>query len=274
LAAFLCSQFLFLKAQENNKLPGEIHGNFEMTTQFYSVDTIIGAPIVPEKVLMNGFLNLIYTKDKFTAGLRYEAYQNVLQGFDPGYAGSGIPFRYGTYSGDLLEITAGNFYEQFGSGLIFRSYEERGLGVDNAMEGMRVKAKVRPGIYLKGMIGRQRLFFAQSNGIVRGIDGEFNLNEAFEGLAEKKTKVILGSSFVSKYQADDNVTYNLPENVAAAGGRLNLIRGNFSILYNNYINPALNKSCIFRAPTILFFCATINEVIFLPCKISTALVAN
>lgn len=90
MAAFLCSQFLFLKAQENNKIPGEIHGNFEMTTQFYSVDTVIGAPIVPEKVLMNGFLNLIYTKDKFTAGLRYEAYQNVLQGFDPGYAGSGI----------------------------------------------------------------------------------------------------------------------------------------------------------------------------------------
>ena len=108
MAAFLCSQFLFLKAQENNKLPGEIHGNFEMTTQFYSVDTIIGAPIVPEKVLMNGFLNLIYTKDKFTAGLRYEAYQNVLQGFDPGYAGSGIPFRYGTYSGDLLEIGCGS----------------------------------------------------------------------------------------------------------------------------------------------------------------------
>lgn len=258
LAAFLCSQFLFLKAQENNKLPGEIHGNFEMTTQFYSVDTIIGAPIVPEKVLMNGFLNLIYTKDKFTAGLRYETYQNVLQGFDPGYAGSGIPFRYATYSGDLLEITAGNFYEQFGSGLIFRSYEERGLGVDNAMEGMRVKAKVRPGIYLKGMIGRQRLFFAQSNGIVRGIDGEFNLNEAFEGLAEKKTKVILGSSFVSKYQADDNVTYNLPENVAAGGGRLNLIRGNFSI-FSEYVykanDPSADNNFIYK-PGQAFFIST------------------
>ena len=47
---------------------------------------------------MNGFLNLIYTKDKFTAGLRYEAYQNVLQGFDPGYAGEGFS---GDVSGDV-----------------------------------------------------------------------------------------------------------------------------------------------------------------------------
>ena len=39
---------------------GEIHGNFEATTQYYIDDTIIGAPPVPEKVLMNGFLNLFY----------------------------------------------------------------------------------------------------------------------------------------------------------------------------------------------------------------------
>ena len=44
--------------------------------------------------------------------------------------------RYATYSIDNLEITAGNYYDQLGSGLIFRSYEEKGLGIDNAMDGV------------------------------------------------------------------------------------------------------------------------------------------
>ncbi len=255
MAAVFCSQFFFLKAQEEQKSVGEIHGNFDMTTQFYSIDTVIGAPIVPEKLLMNGFLNLIYTKDRFTAGLRYEAYHNVLQGFDPGYAGTGIPFRYASYRGDRMEITAGNFYEQFGSGLIFRSYEERGLGVDNAMEGIRVKGKIGNGLYVKGVIGRQRIFFAQSPGIVRGADAELNINETFPSLSESKTKLILGTSFVSKYQQDDNVTYILPENVAAGGGRLNLIRGNFSI-FSEYVykanDPSADNGFIYKPGQAIF----------------------
>ena len=46
-----------------------------------------------------------------------------------------------TYTIDGLEITAGNFYEQFGSGLIFRSYEEKGLGIDNAMDELDSNTK-------------------------------------------------------------------------------------------------------------------------------------
>lgn len=259
LVAIAALSFFSIKAISQEKSVGEIHGNFETITQFYSIDTVIGAPIVPEKILMNGFLNLIYTKDKFSAGVRYETYQNVLQGFDPGYEGSGIPFRYATYSGDILELTAGNFYEQFGSGLIFRSYEERGLGVDNAMEGIRVRAKVRPGIYLKGVVGRQRLFFSQSAGIVRGFDGEFNLNEAMPFLSEKKTKITLGASYVSKYQPDDNVTYILPENVGAGGGRLSLMRGNFSI-FSEYIykanDPSADNNFIYKPGQAIFLSAS------------------
>ena len=36
-----------------------------------------------------------------------------------------------------IDVTIGNFYDQFGSGLVFRSYEERNLGIDNAMDGFR-----------------------------------------------------------------------------------------------------------------------------------------
>ena len=42
---------------------GDVHGNFQATAQYYVPDTTIGAPNVPEKMLMNGFANIIYTTE-------------------------------------------------------------------------------------------------------------------------------------------------------------------------------------------------------------------
>ena len=35
-----------------------------------------------------------------------------------------------------LDVTIG-FYEQYGSGMILRAYEERQLGIDNALDGIK-----------------------------------------------------------------------------------------------------------------------------------------
>ncbi|HWY33922.1 MAG TPA: DUF6029 family protein, partial [Nitrosopumilaceae archaeon] len=228
---------------------GQIHGNFQVDTQYYLKDTSIGAPIVKEKILSNGFGNLNYTNGNFSAGLRYESYQNVMQGFDPRYKGQGIPYRYARYRHKDIDFTIGNFYEQFGSGLIFRSYEERGLLYDNAMDGMRVIFYPKKGISLKGIIGKQRTFFGLSPGIVRGVDGEININELFDSLSSKKTKVIIGGSFVSKYQASQDPLLVLPENVGCYGGRINVIRGGFNFFseYAYKINdPSLSNNNSFR----------------------------
>jgi len=201
---------------------GDVHGNFQATAQYYVPDTTIGAPNVPEKMLMNGFANIIYTKGKFTAGIRYESYLGALQGFDPRYQGNGIQYRFASYKSDALEVTVGNFYQQFGNGLVLRSYEERGLGFDNALDGVRLKYEVIKGIYLTGLVGKQRSFMTQGPGLVRGFDGELNINEVFTKLAEKKLRVTLGGSFVSRYQKDEDPALVLPENVGASAGRLEL----------------------------------------------------
>jgi hypothetical protein len=208
---------------------GEVHGNFQTDFQYYNKDSLIGAPVVPEKFRNNTFSNLIYNRGNLTAGIRFESYLNELLGFDPRYRGFGIPFKYANYKIDNLDITVGNFYEQYGSGLIMRSYEERALGYDNAMEGAKVKYKPVEGIYIKGFVGRQRFFFAHGPGIVRGIDGEINLNELIKPLAEKQLKIIAGGSFVSNYQKDDDPVYKLPENVGAWSSRLNVIRGKVNV---------------------------------------------
>ena len=211
-----------------------IHGNFQVDAQYYNKDTSIGAPIVPQKVLSNGFGNINYIRGNFSAGIRYESYNPVMQGFDPRYQGSGIPYRYARYKIRNLDITAGNFYEQFGSGLILRVYEERGLLYDNTIDGFRAIYSPYKGITIKGLIGHQRTFFTTSPGVVRAGDIDININELFDSaLVNKKTKVTIGGSFVSKYQANQSPTLNQPENVGCGGGRLNINRGGFN-MYGEY----------------------------------------
>ncbi|MFM7768726.1 MAG: DUF6029 family protein, partial [Bacteroidota bacterium] len=61
---------------QNNPLPFEVHGNFQLDAQYYLKDSLIGAPDVPESILSNGFGNIVVSRDKFSAGLRYESYLN------------------------------------------------------------------------------------------------------------------------------------------------------------------------------------------------------
>ncbi|MBP6401923.1 MAG: hypothetical protein KA281_03395 [Bacteroidia bacterium] len=247
LATLFSFSAINLYSQGISSLP--IHGNMQFDAQYYFKDSLIGAPEIPEKVLSNGFINFVYDKDNFSAGVRYESYLNPISGFDNRYQGSGIPFRYLTYRNGELEMTAGNFYEQFGSGLIFRSYEERGLGYDNALDGFRIKYKPYAGVYFKGVLGRQRSFFQTGEGIVRGFDGEWNINESFTSRAAAKTQWLIGGSFVSKYQKDQDPTYNLPLNVGASSARISMNSGGWSLSseYAYKINdPSTSNGFIYK----------------------------
>ena len=210
---------------------GEIHGDFDLNLQSYQEDELIGATAADEVILNNAYLNLNYIKGNFATGLRYESYLNALADYDPEFKGNGIPYRYATYSIDGLEVTVGNYYEQLGSGLIFRSYEEKGLGIDNAMDGVRLKYSPTQGTYLKTFIGKSRTHFAYSDGIFRGADGEININELLS--SESKIKTILGGSFISRYQERSNLIFKIPQNVSAYAGRLNLMYGGWNY-YGEY----------------------------------------
>lgn len=226
-----------------------IHGNTQLDAQYYIPDSLIGAPDVPEQMLFNGFTNIVYDKDNFSAGIRYEAYLDPLLGFSPLYEGNGIPFRFLTYRNNELEVTAGNFYEQFGMGMALRAYNEWGLGFDNSIDGLRLKYAPVKGLELKGLIGKQRNFWTKGEGIVRGFDAELNINEAVSTLTDGKGRWIVGGSFVSKFQTDEDPNFNLPENVATGAVRLSYSHGGFSA-YSEYAlksgDPSSNNNFIFK----------------------------
>lgn len=256
---FLIPFFFFLYStvfgQENSVIGGQIHGNFQIDLQSYTSDSIIGAPKIDEKVLAAAYTNLFYTREKLEVGVRYEAYLNAPAGYDKRYDGQGIAYRYASYKGEKIELTLGNFYEQFGSGLILRTYEEKTLGIDNAFDGAEMKFKPLNGIVLTGLIGKQKQYFSLGSGIVRGFDADFALNDIFKFLSDKKTKVSLGGSFVSKYQENNDPTYNFPLNVAAYAGRFNVSRSRFvlSAEYAYKINdPSYDNAYIFKDGNAFF----------------------
>lgn len=232
---------------------GEIHGNFEVDAQTYKEDSLIGAPAFPEKVGSNSFLNLLYTRGRFEAGVRFEAYYPCLQGFTR-ERGAGIPYRYARYRHEKFDVTAGTFYEQFGSGMILRTYEQWGLGFDNSLDGFRIKSEPVKGVYLTGLIGRQRNAYSNtvenlSEGIVRGFDAEWSINDSFDSLMNSKTRVRLGGSFVSRFQQDNDPVQIFPENVAAFAGRGSFNRSGFNLSaeYAYKINdPSTVNSLIYK----------------------------
>lgn len=225
----LTGTFSLLGQQEGN-----LTGNFESTFQYLNEDTLIGATQPDSKGLLNSYLNVYYTYKNFKAGMRVESYLPRIQGYPTTFDGTGIGMRYVGYANDFIDITAGSIYEQFGAGLSLRVYEDRALGYDNFLDGVRVKITPRKGVMIKGVYGYQRYAFlsgqiVHGEGVVRGTDGEIHLNETFKALENKKLDVTLGASFVSKFQRDDNADYILPENVGCYGGRAKLKYGRFTL---------------------------------------------
>lgn len=188
-----------------------ISGDFGFNGMYYIPDTLIGAAKVDSKVRANAFLNVLYSNGGFSAGVRYEYYQFPLIDFEKiKYKGQGLTYFFADYKNDFIQVTAGNFYEQFGNGLTLRAYEDRQLGIDNSLLGGRIKVTPYRGIYIKGVWGVERKNFESYNGrkdYVRGLDGEINLGEIVPKIQEKGFTANIGASFVSKFEkADEEIS--------------------------------------------------------------------
>lgn len=218
------SFFSVLMLSDISYSQGDISGNVETIFQYLNEDSLIGAVQPPEKALMNSYANINYRNSGFKAGVRMEAYTPRILGYPDRFEGAGLGYRYFGYENDIVDVTFGNFYDQFGSGLIFRAYEDRPLGFDNMMNGARLKLKPYKGVAIRGIIGKQRFSFQDGEniygpGTVRAADVEFDLNQWFPKMYEKQVRLNVAGSFVSKYQRDNNPDLILPENVGAYGGR-------------------------------------------------------
>ena len=77
----------------------------------------------------------------------------------PRFNGWGVSNIYVKALGNGFDVTVGDFYDQFGSGFVFRTYEERSLGIDNSIRGARLNVSAVKGANLKLLGGVQRCFW-------------------------------------------------------------------------------------------------------------------
>ena len=217
-----------------------LSGSIQSDILIPQADEAIGAEKSNDWALTNTYAEVNAMSKYVDAGARFEFLKHPLTGFTgtgfDGFRGWGVPYYYVKGHVKNAELTVGNYYEQFGSGFILRTYEERSLGVDNSLLGARLVVKPADGVTLKALTGKQRRFWHHNDALISGADVELNLDRWIGGLASHGTYLTLGASWVNKHDEDELIKtdathrLNLPENVNAFDLRANLQTGNFGLL--------------------------------------------
>lgn len=211
---------------------GTLTGNLQSDFRYYRRDSLISAEQPPEKIGSNNYLLLNYQRGNFRAGVRYEGYFPPLLGYPNNLRGNGIAHRFAGYSVGGLDVTAGHFYEQFGNGLVLRLQEDRFIGIDNAIDGLRVKYNFNDAVYLTGLVGKIRNgFLGLSGGTVRAVNADVYVSNFFPApeSGTRNLNLSVGGSYVSKYEPYLGTRAYVAENVAAYSGRAALKFFNFSV---------------------------------------------
>ena len=219
---------------QQNKV--QLSGSIQSDILIPQEDEKIGAEKYSEWALTNTFAELNLTSKYVDAGARLEYLEHPLPGFEPDYKGWGVPYMYikGKYKN--VELTVGNYYEQFGSGFILRTYEERSLGIDNSLFGGRLVYKPFSSVTLKVLGGKQRRYWNLNDSWITGADMELNIDQWIKSMQARGTYLTLGASFVTKHEGDEDIMldathkYNFPNNVAAYDLRLRLQHGGWNVL--------------------------------------------
>ena len=191
------SAVAFCGGKKESWSKGYLLKSFESTTNWYQKDAKSSATVPEGGSGSNNYLKLDYYNNTFSAGIQMELYSPVLVGY-PSYLDKGAMTNYYiNWSGESLSATAGTFYEQFGSGLLFRSWEDRALGLNNALTGGRVAYKFKDILAAKALWGMPRYGMKFSKTQVYGGDLSFALSNLIN---LDKTYLALEASVLNRYE--------------------------------------------------------------------------
>ncbi len=225
-----------IHAQDDNRKV-VVSGSIQSDVLFPEEDMSIGAYKDDDKAKTNTYVDLKAQSQYVDAGARFEYLDHPLPGYENDFKGWGIRHYYLKGKLKNAELTLGSFYEQFGSGFILRTYEERALGIDNSLLGGRLVVRPVKGMTLKALSGVQRRYWHYNDALVSGADAEVNIDEWLPSLSEHDTRLMIGASWVNKKEDDGEVIFadpthqlRLPEFVNAWDVRAQLNKGGWGLL--------------------------------------------
>ena len=182
--------------------PISVSGSLESNVNFYLRDPEIGAVNTPQyehqQVGLDTWLSLRAQVAGFEIGVRYDIFANssLLNPTDS-YTAQGLGRWYVGKKIGKLSILGGHIYDQFGSGVIFRAYEERALFIDNALVGIKASYEISPNWIVKGIAGRQKNIFDLYPSILKGLN-----IEGFKSFNEGKVTIAPGAGILHKTLSD------------------------------------------------------------------------
>ena len=156
---------------------GALSGNLQANGNFYIRDSAIGAANIPQYdrqlVGADAWLTLNYNRSGYDIGVRFDLFNNS-QLLNPreSYTANGIGRFYLKKRIHDLTIYGGYIYDQIGTGIIFRSYEDRPLGIDNALVGINLDYQLGEFGHIKAFSGRQKQQFSFYKSTINGLNTE------------------------------------------------------------------------------------------------------
>ncbi|MDE6330995.1 MAG: hypothetical protein K2L80_00170 [Muribaculaceae bacterium] len=263
-----------------------LHGSVQADVLFPEGDDAIGLKPDEHKILFNTYADLNMISRYVDAGIRFEYMKFPLPGYDSGFGGYGIPNIYakGKYKG--VELTVGDFYDQFGAGFIFRTYEERTLGIDNSLRGARLKINSVPGLRVTLLGGTQRTYWywgrsmegfdsseqpdqPRTSNQVWGANVEVDISEYSSAMKDNNLNWTVGGSYVLKHEGlgvkdIPNTSYrlNFPKYVSAFDFRTHLQRNAWGVDAEyawKSQDPSFDNGYIYRNGSALMLTGTYTK---------------
>lgn len=177
---------------------GQLTGSLESNSIYYVEDSEVGGEPVNDFGTHN-YLKLDFTYGRFSAGVQGDFYM-PLAGYEELTMENKVMLasKYIQWQSNCFEALVGDVYDQFGSGLVFRSFEDRQLGLNNGIEGARAIVRYNNYFQLKGLFGRPRLGTSYvDHSWVTGADLSLSLADMI-GMDE--TLLSVEGSFVNRTQ--------------------------------------------------------------------------
>ncbi|WP_426431325.1 DUF6029 family protein [Winogradskyella sp. HB-48] len=255
----LLSMLCFTVNQLSAQLLDDLRAGLESNMAWYNDDKKTG-PFFDDvnndgdkHLRFNSYLKLDYNfLENFTATVQIESYEPyALLNYSPNFEGTNLGIYSLNYASEKLEANAGHYYEQFGSGLILRNWEDRQLGLNNALLGGRIKYKPTDFLSVTGLYGKQRVGFETADSDIFGFNTEIDISNIFKF---ENSSLNLGFSYVGRQEKTDIEDPNFDELTNAFSGRIDFSKGSFYAnaeyvaksddvyvfngqIINNFVNP-------------------------------------
>ena len=265
LGVALCATFMVNEASAQIKVgdEGQLSIALESNSILYLKDKLaeeFNPDNARDKVFgSNDYLKVDYNLGKFSAGIQLDGYLPALSGFDLATYQqrdsklTAFLSKYVQWEDGNWGVRLGDIYDQFGNGLIFRTYEDRNLGFNNSLAGARAYYNFNNMVNVKVLAGLPRLYDIRSKTVVWGGDLSLSISDMagwYDGL------VSVEGSYVGR-KLNDISQLTHPEFggkldgevLHMASGRVNFEYAGFSLrgeyaakLNNDYFNIDYNPA--------------------------------